>query len=365
MTMSTIKPPSKNLAKYPWSIEANTFVRKARIDLKQLKQPIYKSVVDRAINRIKFAVDNQIEDLETDPTSELLSFPLAIAFVAELNDNQLTHRFATAESKRSGDLLQLEDETLLLHLGQTTFQWNVKKIREKKGIGLRGSVLKYAVSLRDFLEISPSFHAPEWKLINQVLERGDVQISKQKFARLLEECVKVKLLRAKVQKSKVAEEFPDSFEHLKKFWGMYQSKYRPDDFGKATPDAFPPCINHIFDEVKKGVGVAHVARFTLASFLLNLNWDTTEIIDLFGSAPDFRRDFAKYQVEHIAGEGHGTKYTPPGCDYLVTNQLCYADEYCKRWRVKHPLTYYRKKAYRLGLDRKRGTPKRTPKQEED
>ncbi|MHA2407603.1 MAG: hypothetical protein ACXACA_04475 [Candidatus Ranarchaeia archaeon] len=255
----------------------------------------------------------------------------------------MKHRFATSESKRTGQSLQQEDEDLLIHLAQTSFKWKVERFQEKRERVGRRSRLNLVINLADFLKISPSFHAPEWKLVNQQVDRGKVQLNKQKFVRLMEENVKVKLLESKVQRTNLTKDFPESLEELRTFWGRYQKKFQEDIFEKAKPSAFPPCINKIFNDVKKGIGVSHVARFTLASFLLTLNWKPDEIVDLFGSAPDFRRDFAQYQVEHIAGGEGGTRYTPPGCDHLITNQLCHADQYCKRWQVKHPLSYYRKK----------------------
>ncbi|MHA2059372.1 MAG: hypothetical protein ACW976_01150 [Candidatus Ranarchaeia archaeon] len=341
--MSSMKTPSKNLVKYPWSIEAADFIRKSQVDLNQLKREENQRIIKRTINRIKHAIDNHLSDDIGDPISELLSYPLAIAFVAEINDSRLKHRFATSESKRSGQWLQEEEEDLLIHLARTTFKWTVEKIRARKPRSSRRSRLNLAVRFEDFLKISPSFHASEWKLINQQVEKGNVHLNKQKFVRLLEENVKVRLLETKAQRANLTKDFPEPLEELKTMWGRYQKKFQEDIFEKAKPSAFPPCINKIFTDVKRGIGVSHVARFTLASFLLTLNWKPDEIVDLFGSAPDFRRDFAQYQVEHIAGGEGGTRYTPPGCDHLVTNQLCHADEYCKRWRVKHPLSYYRKK----------------------
>ena len=84
-----MKPPSKNLVKYPWSIEAVDFIRKSQIDLKQLGQKENQAIVERTINRIKYAIDNNLKDDVSEPVAELLSYPLAIAFVAELNDSRL------------------------------------------------------------------------------------------------------------------------------------------------------------------------------------------------------------------------------------------------------------------------------------
>jgi DNA primase large subunit len=67
------------------------------------------------------------------------------------------------------------------------------------------------------------------------------------------------------------------------------------------------------------------------------------VIELFKNFSDYSERMTRYQVEHIAGEkGSRTRYTPPRCDTLQTHGVCTnPDEMCQR--IRHPLSYYRRK----------------------
>jgi DNA primase large subunit len=53
---------------------------------------------------------------------------------------------------------------------------------------------------------------------------------------------------------------------------------------------------------------------------------------------------ARYQVEHITGKISGTEYTPPNCDTLKSNNICFQpDGLCKKTWMIHPLIYYKYK----------------------
>jgi DNA primase large subunit len=104
----------------------------------------------------------------------------------------------------------------------------------------------------------------------------------------------------------------------------------------------PPCMKRLLRMVQSGENVPHVGRFALTAFLHELGSSSQDIVDLFGTSADFDEDKTRYQVEHITGKISGTEYTPPSCETMRTYGLCWEpDELCER--VKHPLTYYRRK----------------------
>ena len=108
-------------------------------------------------------------------------------------------------------------------------------------------------------------------------------------------------------------------------------------------EAFPPCIQMFYNSAKTGTHISHLGRFTLTSFLINVNMKPEEIVNLFRVSADFNERMTKYQVEHIAGErGSRTHYTTPKCDTLKTHGVCTnPDSLCRR--IHHPLGYYRRK----------------------
>ena len=85
----------------------------------------------------------------------------------------------------------------------------------------------------------------------------------------------------------------------------------------------------------------------MTSFLINAGMNIDDIVKLFTSVTDFDEEFTRYQIEHIAGiRGGRTRYTPPTCATLRTHGVCInTDRICER--VKHPLSYYRRKLWSI------------------
>jgi DNA primase large subunit len=111
-----------------------------------------------------------------------------------------------------------------------------------------------------------------------------------------------------------------------------------------VPEAMPPCVRHLIDNLAEGKNVQHMGRFTLASFLSNIGANDDDIVKAFKPASDFSERMTRYQVEHIGGKRGGrTKYTCPKCDTLKTHGVCYRpDDICKT--IGNPLSYYKKKS---------------------
>jgi hypothetical protein len=102
-------------------------------------------------------------------------------------------------------------------------------------------------------------------------------------------------------------------------------------------DCFPPCIRKILSDIKNGKNVPHSARFTLASFLLNIGVPRDKIVNVFSNLPDFDYEKTLYQVEHIFGlRGRGVRYSCPSCSTLKVWNLCPSD--CP---LPHPVLNYK------------------------
>lgn len=114
------------------------------------------------------------------------------------------------------------------------------------------------------------------------------------------------------------------------------------DLGDVDFNLFPPCIKEYISQMQDGVNLPHMARFTLVSFLHKIGMSNDDIIGLFKTAPDFRESLTTYQVNHVTGEISSTEYSPPKCNVLQSNHLCYMgeDPICHKDWLKHPLQYY-------------------------
>jgi len=127
-------------------------------------------------------------------------------------------------------------------------------------------------------------------------------------------------------------------------------KFEAKDLGRVSITRFPPCIKQLLGMTQAGENVPHIGRFALASFLHHIGLSSDQILNLFSTSPDFDVEKARYQVEHITGKISGTEYTPPSCETMKTNSICFnPNTLCNKDWMNHPLTYYRIKGKKVGM----------------
>ncbi len=334
----------EDLVKYPFTREARLYLQQRRITLAELEKPELREAIELAKKRILTALrgNSNYESSQT-PSDELhlLSYPIAIAILSYLKDPLLTSRFAVAEARRIGASLRKEPEEKLIQIARSTFGWNIRRVRVIIGERL----YTIAIHFTDYLR-AKSPRDPFWRLVNRVLLNGYVLLQKHELARLMEEEVRNRIIE-KIESERL-ENVPSILEQaaieIAKEFTDVKSRLKLDERAKAESkdsSLFPPCILKLFEDAMKGSNLPHMARFTLATFLLNIGFSIDEVVDIFRRMPDFREDITRYQVEHLAGlRGSRTKYSPPSCDTLRTFGLCPhpPDPLCER--VRHPLIYY-------------------------
>ncbi|MEM2939692.1 MAG: DNA primase large subunit PriL [Candidatus Bathyarchaeia archaeon] len=347
------------MAKYPFIPEAAEEVKRLDFRVENLLEPDYMPIISRAEKRIAEALTTNPPEVSYNPREykeniEVLSFPVAIVLVSALANDYVRRRYALAEARRAYELLRIESEEKIIEVARK-FGWRIRISNEKLGL----IKFDFALYFIDYLRNASVFHERDWKLVNRPVFYGEVYLSKQDVARLLQEEVR-RYIEAKID-PKVRSILPDGVlkrvEALRQLYAdrIKETSLEPLSSYGVISDAFPPCIRQLYEAAQSGRHMSHVGRFTLTSFLLNIGMDQNMIIDLFRKSSDFNERMTRYQIEHIAGErGSGTKYTPPKCDTLQTHGVCPGmDNLCKR--VKHPLTYYLRKTRSMGKLRVRET----------
>jgi DNA primase large subunit len=287
----------------------------------------------RARSRVIQSITGAIEKDDTKPdVAELLSYPIARILVSCIDDAFLIRRYALAEAKFANARMQkVKDHGTLQEIGA---DFNINASIADKG---------FQIHFTDYIRGAAGMRALNWKLVNRKLKLGFVNITKEEYARLLQEGIRVRIFNSlplAVPESfcqaldEYIVEIKTCLEHSKKELGE-------EGFGEMEPGSFPPCIKHLLASAQGGVNLAHSARFALTSFLLNIELSVDQIIQLFSVSPDFNEEMTRYQVEHIAG-GTGTSYKPPSCSTMITYGNCMGkDVLCRE--IGHPLNYYRKK----------------------
>jgi len=332
-----------DLAKYPFLTEASEYIRELGLSIDDIATPEFSPVLERAEKRLEEALSKgRVSYDGGDEKTEILSFPVSNLILSLTGEERARRRFALAEAKRAYDLLRQDTAEKLEHIARQTFGWKLRRI----DVQLGRRVYDFAVGLTDFLRNATLLREPRWKLPNRVLDHGTVYATRDEVARLLEEEVRTRIVaRTAIPPRDIPVRLQPKVEQTKglivKWLGVPTVYELPN---VPVPEAMPPCVRHLIDQLGDGKNVPHMGRFTLAAFLVNIGAEEEEIVRAFKPATDFSEKMTRYQVEHIAGKRGGrTKYTCPMCTTLKTHGVCYKpNEVCST--IRNPLSYYKKQA---------------------
>ena len=314
-------------------------MKRLDIKIKDLTNPEYKPILERAQQRIEEAILlGSIKEQAPKDEIEIPSFPIAVMMAAATNDPPLKRRYALAEAKRASELLKDEDREKILKIAEN-FNWKIKPIEEDS------QTHDFTLHFTDFLKNATNLHSKKWKLVNRLMLNGEVYLTKTEASRLLEEEVRRHIeekLNTKV--GSLPETITQHVDRLRQLFSERKAEIKMEELPRdIVIPAFPPCIKKLYDTIASGRNVSHIGRFALTSFLTSIGMPTEDVTNLFRTLPDFNERLTRYQVEHIAGRrGSRTKYIPPRCDTLQTHGVCpNKDEICRE--IRHPLAYYRRK----------------------
>ncbi|NPA23938.1 MAG: DNA primase [Crenarchaeota archaeon] len=291
-------------------------------------------------------------DLLEDVEKLLLTLYTSIIIVSLL-DKRLWTRFADILSKYFSSNLESEvDRECITYIAEE-FGIDVKNVRKVVRCEKLQIFFDVAVPLHIYLRYCPR-NDPNWKLVNRYVARGHVLLTYRDLARLVEEAVEKHIVNMLENASKndiireiIVEQIGNELKKLEtKLLPRTALSISKLARNVSENQIFPPCINLILADVRSGGNPSHMARFTLASFLLNyyvkilkipVEEAVEKVVDVFRSVADFDERKTRYQVQHIAGLVGGRKfYLPPSCDELRSLGLCPTEGKC---RVKNPLGY--------------------------
>lgn len=339
---------SRLLAKYPFLPRARERVDEEATLEELVADRAYAPARRMATERLVDAVEEAEVRLpdpagEADALNQLLSYAVARVMISALEDDYVLRRHALAEAERASAFLAGEDRDVLLEAAAAL---DVPLEPVEGGDGFR---LHFA----DYLRWATEIKNQEWKLINQPLDEGTIVLDQDDTARLLQEALKDRVtsdLPLPVP-DELAEPLEDHLEPVAEAAEERRAAFGDvDDFGEVDMDAFPPCMKTLIDQLQSGEHMSHSGRFAVCAFLSNIGMGVEEIIEVFSKTPDFDEEIARYQIEHITGEGSasGEEYTTPNCGTMKTHGICYnPDKWCKHTRddgtqsVTNPLSYYR------------------------
>lgn len=340
MQTLTAKFTKNDLAKYPFLKETAECVRKLDIKIEDLTSPELSNILERAKERVEEAILYAMVSRKLhNPEIEILSFPVAIMLTLATENSFIRKRYALAESKQAYNDIKLEPKEKVLAIAKN-FEW---KIQENDNYNIP---YEFKLHFTDFIKNTSHLRSGKWKLVNRILHKGNVYLTRNEVARLLSEEVR-KYIEKRLEVKEMPK-FPSKIieiaNKIKKLSIEKIGKAEMEGFPeKIVQTAFPPCIKSLYEATSSGRHISHIGRFTLASFLINIGMPPEKVIELFKSFSDYNERMTRYQIEHIAGErGSRTRYISPKCGTLQTHSVCInPDELCRR--IQHPLAYYRRK----------------------
>ena len=330
------------LAKYPFLNESKNYVIENKLSVEELlNDPIYEPAKLIGIERLDNAFKNRdvgIRSLATeyDCIMEILSYPIARMIAVCIDDIYFLRRYALSEAVHTYNQLNNEPISTLINISEE-FKFNIK---------LSSDSTKISLYFTDYLKNAPTRYL-QWKMINRGMENGYIQLSKKDFSRIIQEALRLRInqeLDTKKCNKTINESFTSDIIRIKKLVGKYRKKIEKIPLGKLDKDKLPPCMKDILNSIQSGENVPHMGRFAIVAFLNSLKLNSTDILHLFSSAPDFEEEKSRYQVEHISGTTSSTSYVSPGCEKMRSYGICpieKMDDLCKK--IRHPLNYYKYK----------------------
>ena len=106
----------------------------------------------------------------------------------------------------------------------------------------------------------------------------------------------------------------------------------------VTIEAVPPCMDKMYSEITSGVNLPHMARFDLATFLVNIDMPHEDIVTVFSKASNYDERVTRYHLDNLSGKKGGKKYSAPACARVREHGLCIS----RTCNVVHPLQFYQR-----------------------
>lgn len=263
------------------------------------------------------------------------AFAIAMWMLRYINEPGMTSRFVITQR----DVFEKE-------LYRISSEDNENIIFYCDGAGIEASVDgdAFHIPFDFFIKNNKKLSGYKYRLVYQKIRKGTIDVGKDQFIHLLREDFVVKLMGvynviSPGDSQNVFRKFLGDLDKIKKDFLEIKAK-NTISLGDVDFTMFPPCIKTYITQMRDGENLAHLARFTLVSFLHNAGMTNEDMINLFKSVPDFKEDLTTYQVNHITGIISGTEYSPPKCATLKSNHLCFMGDDTLCIKIKHPMQYY-------------------------
>ena len=170
---------SEDFAKYPFLKQASKQIEELQFTIGTLSSE--KPVFDRAQNRVEKAIlEVNTGEAVRDRRAEISSFAAALILVIATKNSWIKKRYALAVAKTAHAQMLSESKEKIVAIAKD-FDWDIAEGSPGKD---------FRVGFGFYLKNAAHMHGSEWKLVNQIMDKGMVYLNKDKVVRLLQEEVK-------------------------------------------------------------------------------------------------------------------------------------------------------------------------------
>lgn len=175
----------------------------------------------------------------------------------------------------------------------------------------------YTIPVPEYLNVAVGL-GRSWKLVNQTVHAGMVNVSRDGLVRLLRDAITA-YIRERIKS------MPDPpVEVPPEITGWCADRAEAAGGGDT-----PPCVEQCRSRMDAGENLPHNGRFLLATFSAHMGMEDGDIAAMFEGAPDYSEKITKYYIGQIRRRG----YSVPSCRWVSSNGLCPGCD------ARHPTEY--------------------------
>jgi DNA primase large subunit len=342
-------------ARYPFLADARAAVSEADVDLAAVVAD-GGPIVERALERIRLAIEEGTVGDPRRPQVELLSYPVARVLVSLVDQPGLVHRYARAEADAARERFVADteaDDALRsvardrLDLAALLAEFDIEEQIETGDQDAAAAESTTAtdeavrVDVDAYLRLTAGLPDSRWRLPTRSLADGAVTVTREELYDLLREAIRDRIesdLPLSVPEEvsgpldPAVAELEATLANLDHDW----------DIDAVDPELFPPCVQALLDRVDAGDSLPDHSQFTLVSFLATAGMGTDEIVARLDAHEDLDAGRLETRLDHLRADGGDATYPPPSCETMVAYGDCVnTDDLCER--IAHPLGYYERR----------------------
>jgi DNA primase large subunit len=256
---------------------------------------------------------------------EVMAFPLAKMLISAMTVPNLSEKFATLISKKTFEYIVENEDGKELAL----------ELADDLEINYEISEIEFVnIKLIEYLDIY--FTDEETKLVNKIVNKGNVILNLNDFSRFLSEKAYKKVIDSMpIEKKKIPKTITKLSKSIESQLGtISQKKFDDKIVGKVDPKIFPPSIKKIYDEGLAGRKLNHYERLTIAGFLRQVGMSEDQVINFFSKAPNYKKQLTEYHVKRI----FESELSAPGFNKMNEYGII---TIAKENKFKHPIAYYK------------------------